>query len=289
MRSQHLQLGFKAYDPHELLPHFVARNLGYYRDFGLSYRLRDITHLDENDLPEDLISFACGSALMGALKESGRKIVLVSTIHPMFWLYGHGVSELFDLVGKQVAGYPVNAPPSYFLKMILRQSGIEPAEIEIEPARDDLARLGLLKAGEVAAAVISSAFPPMTLTKLGFKKLLFFGDVLRIPSAGLAVSEILIYKYPEIIRKIIDIFRISLKTIRQSPAHVNPMIAELLHPSNLEEIDCESIRNCFTDEGRIDPAVVQNFIELLSREMQLKRTPALEKIFDYSFLPPLGA
>lgn len=45
------RLGFKAFDPHELLCHFLAEHSGYYRDAGLQVELSDITFTPDTELP----------------------------------------------------------------------------------------------------------------------------------------------------------------------------------------------------------------------------------------------
>ena len=88
--------------------------------------------------------------------------------------------------------YPTNAPPANLLQAILTQDGLQGEQLRIEAARDDVARLGLLISGDVAAAVISSAMPVELVAKQGFSAVNLFADRLRVPTTGLAVTDSLL-------------------------------------------------------------------------------------------------
>ena len=76
-------LGFKAFDPHELLCHFVAAEGGLYSRHGIRVRLVDITFVPDAELPAELFQVSCGAALAGALQGNGQRVVFVATDRPM--------------------------------------------------------------------------------------------------------------------------------------------------------------------------------------------------------------
>ena len=49
-----VQLGFKAFDAHELLCHFIAAKAGLYQRHRLQIELVDITFAIDTDLPQDM-------------------------------------------------------------------------------------------------------------------------------------------------------------------------------------------------------------------------------------------
>jgi hypothetical protein len=168
-----VELGFRAYDPHELLPHAVARRHGLYEQAGVHVRLRDLTFG-----PDDALQVSCGSALLAALGGAERRVLLVAARAPLFWLAGRAPLE----PGATVASYPEGSPPALFARLVVGP------EAALVPARDDAARIGLVRDGAADAAVVSSAVPPSRLEAAGLRELEAFTDVLRVPTTGLAAK-----------------------------------------------------------------------------------------------------
>ncbi|MCZ6526808.1 MAG: hypothetical protein O6928_09710 [Gammaproteobacteria bacterium] len=56
-----------AFDPHELLCHFIAAKAGLYERAGLQIELTDITFIADADLPRQTFQVCCGSALISAI------------------------------------------------------------------------------------------------------------------------------------------------------------------------------------------------------------------------------
>ena len=168
-----IRLGFRAFDPHELLCHFLAIDAGLYERPVV---LRDITFLADGELDDCALQVSCGSA---ALAEEPFRIALVASTRPLFWLVARRGTTLADIRHDRIAGYPAFAPPARFLRAVI---GAEAA-----PVRDDDARIGLLLAGEVDASLVSSGSPLPRLAPLGVEPVLFLGDRLQLPTTGLAV------------------------------------------------------------------------------------------------------
>ena len=170
-----VELGFRAFDPHELLPHVLATRLGLYEREGLEVRLRDLTF---DDRPS--IQASCGAALLARLRGEPYRIVLVACTRPLFWIVTRSAGTRLEKA--RIASYPGGSPPDLFLRMLL-------PEARLEPARDNDARIGLLLTGQVDGAVVSSAEPLAALEQLGLRKALSFADLLLVPTTGLAVPE----------------------------------------------------------------------------------------------------
>lgn len=170
-----VELGFRAYDPHELLPHVLATRLGFYKREGVDVRLRDLTFDDRPAL-----QVSCGAALFARIRGDPLQIALVACRRPLFWVVARepGVK----LENARIASYREGSPPAVFARMLLPSA-------RLDPARDNDARIGLLLAGQVDGAVISSAEPPERLEELGLQTVLAFADVLNVPTTGLAVPE----------------------------------------------------------------------------------------------------
>jgi len=234
-------LGFKAFDAHELLCHFVAAEAGVYSRYGIRVRLVDITFIPDTELPAELFQVSCGAALAGALRGNGQRVVFVATDRPMFWLYGsQGVENLAALRHGRIAAFPAGTPPDRLTRLILQNADLTPdSDLELAPARDDMARLGLLKSGDVHGAVISSAMPPATLERAGFHRLCFFGDAIRLPTTGLAVHASQLQRRGPLVASLVGCLKESLALIRSDPGLVDiTFIPDTELPAELFQVSC---------------------------------------------------
>lgn len=286
--SQTVVLGFKAFDLHELLPHVVAHRLGYYEERGLKVVLKDITFVPDEQLDPLTFTVACGSALLARRKGVPRKVIFVTTDYPMFWMHTRAnITKWQELRGSRVATYPPPAPPSHLHRIILRRHGLDPdQDVRLEAARDDVARLGLLKSGDVQAAVLSSAIPPPKVWSFGFHTLLFFGDEIRVPTTGLTTTDTVIRNQPGLVRNLTSAFHQSVVTIQESPSQTIRIVAELINDSEMiAQQTYELVRSYFTRDGRAAPQSEENALELLKDETASGQQLRRDEIYDYSFLP----
>ena len=279
-------LGFKAFDIHELLCHFVAQEAGLYAQQGLNIKLIDTNFVPEQSLPEVFFSVACGAALVGWLNGVPQKIMFVVTDKPLFWLYSRAdIDSIQHLQHCRIATYVGVAPPSYLLNAILAQQGLDlRAEVENIPARDDIARIGLLKSGNVDAAVVSSAVPPAVMMKYDFKQLLFFGEHVRIPTTGLAIQPALKDRHPEVVAAMVDIFTRSLQLIKGRDVVVQKVLArdfDIPLPAVSPTVDL--LAECFCHHGQSSTKIVEGAIKLMKMELQCSEPPIDNALYDFSF------
>ena len=75
------------------------------------------------------------------------------------------------------------------------------------PARDDLARLGLLREGAVDAAVISSAISPVKKQWLGLNMLTLLGDEINFVTTGIATTETIAQADPALVEGLVNAYR----------------------------------------------------------------------------------
>ena len=282
-----IQLGFRAFDPHELLCHFVALHAGLYRREEIQVELMDITFMADDALAPGICQASCGAALSSALKGSPQRIVFVAADRPMFWLYGrHDLNRIEELAGARIATFPAAAPPHQLANMILDKHGISSEDgVSLMPARDDVARLGLLNSGDVDAAVISSSMSPEKIRQMGFNRLCFFGDEIRIPTTGLAVHDSFLVREPDSVQAMVNALKDSLPVIQKNPE----VTAEVLNryfdlENNLAVQTAGLYSRCFTDHGRTTPEIAQGAINALCKSLSISPVPDWEKIYRFSFL-----
>lgn len=275
-----VNLGFKAFDVHELLCHFVAQRGGFYRQHGLQVGLIDTTFVPDDKLPPRTFHAACGAVLLGYINGATYKVLLVNTDRPMFWLHGaNRVNSVAELAGKRIASYPGMAPPAHFLAAITAS-----IEVQLLPVSTDVARLGMLRSGDVDVALISSALPPAIMARHGYSNALLLGDEFRAPSTGLAINSALLSEEPELVASMVKAHQQSLAAIHNDDALVKLVLAEELGlpvPAVAETVML--VRQLFTKDGRSSKAVEQEAIAAVAARLGVEELPA-EPLYDYSQL-----
>jgi len=274
---QRIHLGFKAFDAHELACHFVARHAGLYATHGLEVRLLDTTFIPDAQLPPRTFQAACTAALSAWLQGAPVRVVFVSCDRPMFWLVGRiSGSAAADAERLRIAGYPPGTPPDALLRRVLEaETDAARREALVLPARDDVARLGLLQGGDVDAAVVSSAVPHSRLAQHGIGTLRFFGDALRVPTTGLAVPRELQAREPALVRAMCACFRDGLRLLRTDAGLAQEAFLGSLDLSREEAAGMvEVVRRCYTPDGRSTAAIESTAIETMRQALGVDAPPA---------------
>jgi len=277
-------LGFRAFDPHELLCHFVAAEAGLYTRENLQVGLIDITFIPDTGLPEHVFQTGCGAALAGAVKGLPLQVAFVATDRPMFWLYSNcTIKTLQEIKGGRIATYPAAAPPHHFCNIILDKAGIDTKTgVTLTPARDDVARLGLLKTGNADAAVISSAVTPQRIEGAGMNKLCFFGDELRIPTTGLAMHRKFLEREAGLIDTLVNLHKESLGLIHKDTGLVASVLQQVFDvPEDISHDTALLYRQYYTLNGRTTPEIAQHAVELLSANLDDPAPVSWEDIYRY--------
>jgi ABC-type nitrate/sulfonate/bicarbonate transport system substrate-binding protein len=280
-----IRIGFKAFDAHELLCHFVAVKAGLYTKENIDVELIDITFISDADLPEDVFQASCGAALSSALRGIPQRIIVVATDRPMFWIYSNdSISSLEDLQDSRIATFPAIAPPHHLANIILGKHGIDvKQQVRLLPARDDTARFGLLSAAYVDAAVISSALSPVQIGQQGFNNLCFFGDEIRIPTTGLAVDQSFIEKEPELTRTLVSIYKQSLSMIASDPALVRSVLQDYFNVADTySKKTAEIFTPYFTTNGVTSETIAQNAIASLCKSLLITTVPDWQQIYTFA-------
>ena len=277
-------LAFKGYDVHELACHFVARHAGLYERHGLQPRLIDSTFLADEALPANTFQVACGAALAAWLKGADVRVVFVAAERPMFWLYSTPGQGLDDLRDQPIAGFPDHAPPAAFLRAAWARHGGAPAALNVLPARDDVGRLGLLRDGSAAAALLSSAVSPDTMQALGYEPRLFLGDEFQLATTGLAATVAQCEGEPGLVRRVCACYREAIDIIHRDDSTLQAVLAEVITAAGSGAGSLAvALRRCYTRDGTSAPATLAGGAELMARAVGLAVRP-VDELYDFRFL-----
>ena len=288
-----VECGIKAHDVHELYCHFLAERLGYYDDEGLRVRVVDVTFLPDERLPQrNYFQVACGAAYLGRRDGFPFKVVLAAATRPMFWLHARSETESVEaLRGTRVATYPPVAPPHWFHRVLLRKHGLDPDhDLEFWPCRDDIIRLGLLRGGDVDAALLSSATSPIAVQRLGFRTLALSGDEVRFVTTGVATFEKILSEQRDLVEAIVRAHLRGLEAIHQRPDDAIAVLADALRESDdVARETFESIRHCFTRDGVAEPDVLTAAFGDLRSVLPAAEPIEPSDLYDFSLLESVAA
>ena len=283
-----VECGVKAFDVHELLCHYVARELGFYAEEGLRVSVRDRTFTPDGELPQtSYFQVACGAAFLGRRQGLPFKVVFAACTRPMFWLHGAPeIERVEDLAGTRVATYAPVGPPHFFSRLTLLRHSLDPdRDLSFEPMRDDAARLGMLVAGEVQGAVASSAVSPVAVQRRGLRTLALLGDHVRFVTTGIGLFERMLDEQPEVVAALVRCFARALEAIHHEPDRVLPVAAQLLgEPGAVVRATYDLVLPCFTQDGRAPHDELQRWIDDLEEVLPEDGHVDARELYDFSLV-----
>jgi ABC-type nitrate/sulfonate/bicarbonate transport system substrate-binding protein len=200
----------------------------------------------------------------------------------MFWIWSRApLAGLAGLAQCRLATFPALAPPHALANIVLRMAGMDAGrDVTLLPARDDVARLGLLRSGSADAAVISSAIAPARMVGLGFHELCCVGDELRLPTSGLAVDQAQLQRAPEQVRALVDIHRESLQLVHANRDLTAAVLRDWFDVSReIAEETAQRYATAFTADGRTSQAIAQGAIEALCAAMGVAARPDWSRVY----------
>lgn len=283
-----ITLAYKAFDPHELLCHFLAVRGGHYEDAGLQPRLLDASFIPDDELDAKTFLVACGSALFGRIGGGRHRIELVACCRPMFWVVGPEPGD-GDLAGARVATFPAAAPPARMLRAMLRTKGLDPdVDVDLIAARDDASRLGLLRSRQVGAAVISSATLGAREQLDGMSELIDVGASVGLPSTGLAATDLQIERNPALVEAVASAHRAALAklvTHRSEQSIEAALTGDFGLPGAQAETLASRMPERFSSDGSIEPENLQMALNQLDREVDGAGSVPLEMLIGSGLVP----
>jgi NitT/TauT family transport system substrate-binding protein len=267
----------------------VARDKGYYRTEGLDVELilMSAPNASRALLSGDVaVATVGGAGLPPVLRGSPFKFLFTTYNRAMFWLYAK--AELRDvkaLKGQRVGVSGIGSGPDSLLREILRQHGLDPNR--------DVAVLSLgvmptifagLQSGIVDAAMLS---PPVTFKaeEAGFRELVAFPkqDLVE-PQGSILVRDALLQSNPAQLERFIRGTYKGFLYIKENRAGTIPVVKQYLQVSDAVAVKAYDnvVRPSLTQDGTLNQETQAKAVEHVAKRLDLKETPPLSKIFDFS-------
>ncbi len=182
-----------------------------------------------------------------------------------------------------LAGSPV-AAADLALRTVAKQDGLDPDRDLIRLQMGGAAaRYASLIAGSVDATILTLPYN-LQAEKAGYKDLLWFGERLEFPLAGLAVRDETIQKNP---KQVLGIVRAVFRAMAFAGANSEETTQLLMNWLKLDrEVAAKSYelgKRSWSDGGVVSDAAVQTLIDQSLLELKSKDPVPLDKVRNWSF------
>jgi ABC-type nitrate/sulfonate/bicarbonate transport system substrate-binding protein len=267
----------------------IARDKGYYRAEGLDVELilMSAPIASRALLSGDVaVATVGGAGLPPILRGSPFKFLFTTYNRAMFWLYAKPeIRNVRALKGRRVGVSGIGSGPDSLLREVLRQHGLD--------ASRDVAVLSLgvmptifsgLQSGIVDAAMLS---PPVTFKaeESGFRELVAFPkqDLVEL-QGSILVRDASLQSDPAQLERFIRGTYKGFLYIKDNRAGTIPIVARYLQVSESRAAKAydQVIRPSLTQDGTLDQEMQAKAVEHVIKRLDLKATPPLSRIFDFS-------
>jgi NitT/TauT family transport system substrate-binding protein len=210
------------------LPILAAMKHGHFEQEGLRAELIFMRpNISVTAVVTGQVEFATvhGSIVRAAARGLPVKSLIVIADRPAYYLVARaGVNSVNALKGKSVGVTSLGGSVHLMTKEFFAQNRLDPdKEVGITVTGDHNASIQALQAGRVDAIVV--AIPWHTVAeKGGFRTLAYFGDIIRMPMAGLGTNDDNINRRPELIKRTL---KATLKAIDfvKDPSHQREVVS----------------------------------------------------------------
>jgi ABC-type nitrate/sulfonate/bicarbonate transport system substrate-binding protein len=270
------------------LPLEIAARKGFFRDEGfevLTITMR--TNIAVNALLTRNVDYATPSTSTIKAATAGLPVKTIAVLlgRPDYFLtVKREVNSVKDLKGKRIAIGSYGAAADLALLTVAKQDGLDPDRDLIRLQMGGAAaRYASLVAGSVDATILTLPYN-LQAEKAGYKDLLWFGERLELPLAGLATRDETIQKNP---KQVLGIVRAVFRAMAFAGANREETVQLLINWLKLDrEVAARSYelgKRSWSDGGVVSDAAVQTLIDQSLLELKSKDLVPLDKVRNWSF------
>jgi NitT/TauT family transport system substrate-binding protein len=205
---------------------------------------------------------------------------------PLFALIAKpGIRSVEELKGKVLGISSFGASTDTYARALLRQYKLTPnQDVKIIALGGGTNRIAAMESGAIDAALIEAPYNVM-LERRGFRKILFVGDVIPSPLAGLGTKLEKIQKQPDEIQRLV---RATLRGIRYAKDNKPEAIRSIMKWSEMDpelaEGSYEMAASSWSITGAATSKGIQIAMEEIRAELKLDTAPDPARAFDWSFV-----
>jgi ABC-type nitrate/sulfonate/bicarbonate transport system substrate-binding protein len=275
-----------------VMPLFVARERGFYREEGLDAQL--ILMKAEQTIQANIggsIEFgsATGTAVSAAVNGAEVRVVLAVADRPTFDLISlPNIVNVDQLRGKKIGVPGIGSLNEILARRILAAHGLRPQEVTFLGMGPTHVTYAALKAGVIDATMLQI---PLTFLAQdeGFHKLAYAGDTSRAVQGGLFSTKAIISQQPDLMSKTV---RATLRAIRLILNDRKFGIQFIKGPfldvgadrDRFAERIYDAMRQVFVETGIVDEQLQREMIADASQRIKPLQPVPPERVFDFSFV-----
>jgi NitT/TauT family transport system substrate-binding protein len=270
------------------LPLEIAQRKGFYKNEGLNVRVIVVkTGLQASALAAGEIDYSSvgGAAIRAAAKGLPVKVVMGWWDRPLHILVGKpGITDIKSLKNRRIAISSIGSTPHVMVREALSAEGMNPDhDVIFMSIGGSSARLAALQAGTVDATPLDVAFLEK-VDQLGFREILYFGDVVNLPLGGLAVSAEKIKNNPEQIKRMIRATLKGIRFIKTNKEETLGIMKAHLHIGDayVGKVYEFAVRS-LNDDGDVGKRSLANELRVDKEALGLNRDIPEQQIADWSF------
>jgi ABC-type nitrate/sulfonate/bicarbonate transport system substrate-binding protein len=273
------------------MPILAAGKFGLYQQEGLRPELIFMRpNISVTAVVTGQVEFATahGSIVRAAAQGMPVKSLMVVADRPAYYLVAKsGVNNVGALRGKSVGIASLGGSVHLMTKEFLAQNNLDgDKNVALLVTGDHSTSIQALQNGYVDAAVLSVPWQTVA-EKAGFRKLAYFGDVMRLPMAGLGASDENIAKKPDLLRRTV---RATLRGIdflrdpKNKKEVVGIMVAWFKVNSEQAQEAYSQMVEAYPPNGIVADEVIEKDLEIARQTGAITNRVPLSRVIDFRFV-----
>jgi NitT/TauT family transport system substrate-binding protein len=301
-------LDWKVQGPHAWF--YMARDKGYFREAGL-----DVV-VDQGEGSAATVTRIISGAYDAGFGDMNA-IIQTAALRPgdapvmVYMLYNKApfalvpknaspIKTVKDMAGKKM-GSPAGAAALKLFPLLAKKNGLDPAQVEIINMAPNLQETMLLQSRvDISAVFTATSYMNLVALKLDpekdFRWIYYSDSGLDLYSNGVMVSARLAREKPEAVKGLVRaIAKAMRETVGNPDAAINllaikePLVAKDIEKQRLLYVVKTLIATPEASElgvGDVKDSRLREAISAIVSSYELPRTPAVDAVFNRSFLPP---
>jgi ABC-type nitrate/sulfonate/bicarbonate transport system substrate-binding protein len=270
--------------------HFVAREIGYWREEGLDAELvlmraaTSVTALASRNVEATTLG---GGGLLAILRGLPMRLVFATFNRPHYAIFAKPeIRSLQELKGRKVGVSSIGSGPDSLLQDLLQKRlGDASKNVAILAVGTGEERILALKRGFVDAAILSP-MERVIAEEAGLRELFSFlkeGNYADLPNS-LIVREEMIKSDPTLVEKIVRGNLKALLYFRENRAGTSKVLARVLRVNEPFAARLyDEVRLSTTEDGTANEEEQKSSLSYLLDRAGLKQPPPLDRVYDFSF------
>ena len=285
---QKIRIGFPSL-AFSYMPFYVAQEKGLLKKSGIDaeYIQMRTTIQPQAVINGNINFFPSVSTGISAAVSNLPLVVVLNFCDGSPWMLvtSKEINKPQDLIGKRVAISGVRTSPHYFLQAALKKWEINEKDVGIITTGGTADSFTALISGQVSGTVLTPPFDDKAVS-LGYKKLMFLGDLADIPYVGVVTSLAEIKNNRENVRRTLSSLMDAVGWIRANRGESVKMIETKFKVKETEaEQTYATLIKLLNKDGRLNPKIARGYLDLLRQERPIAPDVDAQKFLDFSMLP----